>query len=465
MLIDNDNAKALEPLEIKRSRGDGPYAVRTVFGWTVNGPLGRESNMARHTTNFIRRDAQLDKQFKKFCGMEYSDSIVDTTTQMSRDDVKAVEIMEQSTVLKGKHYQMDLPWRSAQPSLPNNRTLAKHRLKLLKKRFCKDSELFQRYSSVIEEHLQKGYCEKVPDESLNRSDGMVWYLPHHPVFHPDKPDKTRVVFDCAVKYGNISLNDCLTQGPDFNNTLVGVLTRFREGPVALMSDIESMFHQVGVTPEHCDALRFLWWPDGNMDRVPQDFQMKVHLFGGVLSPSCAGFALHKTAKDNSEEFPVDIVETVSKNFYVEDCLKTVEDENTAIEFVPKICDMLSKGGFRLTKWLCNSAKVLATIPESERAKSAKDLDLGDSVVEWALGVKWDLESDTFGFRVKIKDKPFTRNGILSVVTTVYDPFGFAKISLLIAASSPLGLERLPVVNFIISEMHPRLGMEQSVISA
>ena len=41
---------------------------------------------------------------------------------------------------------------------------------------------------------------------------------------------------------------------------MGVLTRFREGPVALMSDIESMFHLVGVTPEHCDALRFLWWP-------------------------------------------------------------------------------------------------------------------------------------------------------------------------------------------------------------
>ena len=85
---------------------------------------------------------------------------------------------------------MDLPWRSAQPSLPNNRTLAEHRLKLFKKRFCKEPELFQRYSSVIDEHLQKGYCEKVPDESLNRSDGMVWYLTHHPVFHPNKPDNT-----------------------------------------------------------------------------------------------------------------------------------------------------------------------------------------------------------------------------------------------------------------------------------
>ena len=99
------------------------------------------------------------------------------------------------------------------------------------------------------------------------------------------------------------------QGPDFNNTLAGVLTRFREGSIALMSDFDSMFHQVDVTPGHCDALRFLWWPDGDMHRVPQDFRMKVHLFGGVSSPGCAGFALRKTAKDNSQEFPVDIVET------------------------------------------------------------------------------------------------------------------------------------------------------------
>ena len=30
--------------------------------------------------------------------------------------------------------------------------------------------------------------------------------------------------------------------------------------------------------------------------------------------------------------------------------------------------------------------MLVTIPESEKAKSVKDLDLGDSVVERALGV-------------------------------------------------------------------------------
>ena len=46
------------------------------------------------------------------------------------------------------------------------------------------------------------------------------------VVNPKKPEKLRVVFDCAAKYKGRSLNEELLQGPDLNNTLVGVLLRF-----------------------------------------------------------------------------------------------------------------------------------------------------------------------------------------------------------------------------------------------
>ena len=160
-----------------------------------------------------------------------------------------------------------------------------------------------------------------------------------------------------------------------------------------------------------------------MNKEPQDFRMKVHLFGVVSSPSCAGFALRKTAKDNSATFPPDVIETVNKNFYIDHCLKAVESESMAIKLVPKLSELLMKGGFHLTKWLCNSPKVLATIPESEGASSVKELDCEDMPTERGLGVRWNLESVTFGFKVKFKDKPPTRRGILSIVSSLYDPFG------------------------------------------
>ena len=44
------------------------------------------------------------------------------------------------------------------------------------------------------------------------------------------------------------------------NSLVGVLTRFRQEPVAFMADIEAMFYQVLVPADQRDFLRFLWLP-------------------------------------------------------------------------------------------------------------------------------------------------------------------------------------------------------------
>ena len=105
-----------------------------------------------------------------------------------------------------------------------------------------------------------------------------------------------MVFDCAAKWRGTSLNDQLLQGPDLTQSLVGVLSRFRQERVALMSDVVAMFHQVRVRPCDRSYLRFLWWLDGNFNFSPEEFQMTVHLFGATFSPSCANFAPRKTPR-------------------------------------------------------------------------------------------------------------------------------------------------------------------------
>lgn len=92
----------------------------------------------------------------------------------------------------------------------------------------------------MDDLLSKDYARKVTHQDPGPL-GTHWYLPHHPVFSPQKPGKVRVVFDCSAKYCNTSLNDQLLQGPDLTNSLVGVLSRFREDYVALMSDVEASF--------------------------------------------------------------------------------------------------------------------------------------------------------------------------------------------------------------------------------
>ena len=87
-------------------------------------------------------------------------------------------------------------------------------------------------------------------------------------------------------------------------------------------------------------------------------------------------------------------------------------------------ELLKRGGFHLTMWMSNSREVLATISEKERAKPNLNLDIEKLPFERALGVLWDVERDVFKFEVRKTDKPLTKRGILSTVSSLYDPMGF-----------------------------------------
>lgn len=154
-----------------------------------------------------------------------------------------------------------------------------------------------------------------------------------------------------------------------------------------MSDIKAMFHQVRVRPSDCDALRFLWWPDGNLDSDPGEFQMRVHLFGGTSSTSCANFALKKTAQDNKADFNPETIQTVERDFYVDDCLKSVPTEDAAVTLADQLRELRAIGRFKHTKWLSNLKRVLESLPESERAAKVKGIDFDKLPVERALGVQ------------------------------------------------------------------------------
>ena len=284
--------------------------------------------------------------------------IPESKISMSVEDKEALAIMEQSVKLKDGHYQIALPWKQYPRFLPCNRFMAERKLQTLKKRFLLDSKLLGNYKATIEQYLSKGHARRVPLNEINVEDKPLWYLPHHPVLN--KPGKTRVVFDYAAKHMGTSLNDQLLTGPDLTNSIVGVLMRFREEQVALSADIECMFHDR-------DAFRFLWWPDGDLTQQPIDHRMEVHLFGATLSPICSSFALKRTAEDNKDEFSENVVRTVKRNFYVDDCLKSAKSIEDAVEIVDRLREILSKGGFRLTKWSCNRSEVLDTIPQAEKA--------------------------------------------------------------------------------------------------
>ena len=444
LLVGVDVPDALRPLKTISGAPGQPFAVRTELGWTISGPLGR--GPSPEARNFgalaVGESARESGGADPVVGSDRSSNAEDLAALLRRfwdhegedvyDPSKGSSIQDGSVMdlwlARGRktdgHFELPIPFRDEKPQFPNSEEMARKRLGSLRKRLARDAELHRRYHESLQGLLDDGYAEEVPEDELSRADGKVWYLPHFCVINPQK-EKVRVVFDCAASHRGTSLNAKVLSGPDLTNNLIGVLSRFRLHPVAFMADIEAMFHQVRVPKEDRDVLRYLWFPGGRLDAQPKVYRMRAHLFGGTWSPSVCAHALRLAAKEDAAGEKEAITEAVLNNFYVDDCLKSAGTPQEAKELALGLQKKLRKGGFRLTKWTSNCEEVLDSFPPEERSKEARNSS-SLPTEEKALGVYWNVEEDAFTYRVIPMEKPLTRRGVLSMVSSVYDPLGFAS---------------------------------------
>ncbi|KAK3735237.1 hypothetical protein QZH41_008431 [Actinostola sp. cb2023] len=412
VLIGSNCPLALEPLEVLPSGGKGPFAMRLRHGWTVSGPLhiqpqatsqGCNATSHRITVQELEsiKEVITPQSVMTMFELDFNDhSSTSDDSSLSQEDKEFLSIADQGTRRVDGHYELPLPFRDPNVVMPNNRVQAEKRAGWQRKKMLRNDEYHRDYTNFINTTIAKGYTRKVPKESTDAKPGKVWYLPHHGVYHPQNP----------IKSG--------------------------QNPIAFMADIEAMFHQVRIPENQYDFLRFLWWPDGNLDAELQEYQMTVHLFGAVSSPSSANYALRKICDDNESEYDSEVTDTIKRNFYVDDCLRSVKTKATAIELVNDIRQACAQGGFNLTKFICNDRDVLESIPLEHRSKEVKSLDLecDDLPIERALGVQWCVETDIFQFkfRITVSNKPLTRRGILSTVSSIYDPLGILSPFTLVA---------------------------------
>jgi hypothetical protein len=119
-----------------------------------------------------------------------------------------------------------------------------------------------------------------------------------------------------------------------------------------------------------------------------------------------------------------VVGTVLKDFHVDDCLKSVSSEDHAVALSRNCLTLYSSGGFCLTKsgWATTELSCHQSQMKNESLKSK-------TCASWREDSVYSCyESGTFKFQMHEQDKPITRRGILSVVSSVHDPLGFWQCS-------------------------------------
>ncbi|KAM4591910.1 uncharacterized protein PAE49_019480 [Odontesthes bonariensis] len=449
---------------------NAPYAQRLDLGWVIIGEAclgaahkpkdvnvyrthvlenGRHSHFTpclnhlilkeKFTVNSQRSHSSHDVQSSQPTRVPEDDSLGSKIFQRTVDDNKVapsiedklfIELMDKEMFInEGNSWVAPLPFRASRSRLPKNREQALNRFNSLCRTLDRKVEMKQHFVAFMQRIFDQDHAELAPPLAEGEE---CWYLPTFGVYHPRKPDQIRVVFDSSAKHLGVSLNDVLLTGPDLNNSLLGVLMRFRREQVAVTADIEQMFHSFIVREDHRNFLRFFWFKNNDPTGDVVEYRMKVHVFGNSPSPAVATYGLRRAALHGEGEFGHAAKELVHRNFYVDDGLAALPSITEAISLLRAARGMLSMSNLRLHKIASNCPAVMRAFPSSEYAKDLKDLDLDiDSPpVQRSLGLSWDLSNDTFTFRVASIKKPFTRRGVLATVNSLFDPLGIvAPISI------------------------------------
>ncbi|KAK3730902.1 hypothetical protein QZH41_012617 [Actinostola sp. cb2023] len=221
------------------------------------------------------------------------------------------------------------------------------------------------------------------------------------------------------------------------NSLLRTLQKKPQMERDYLEFMEKGFNRGHASPIPPDELRT---PEGRVWYIPhfgvyhpkKPTQIRVVFNSSAESKAVATFGLRKTAADGDEEFGTDVTKFVHRNFSVDDGLTSLPTAQQAIDLVSGAQAALATSNLRLHKLVSNNVEVMEAFPMSDRAKDLRDLDLRkDSLpAQRSLGVYWDIEKDTFTFRVSLPVKPFTRRGVLSVVNSIYDPLGLVAPAML-----------------------------------
>ena len=421
LLLGVDNHALFKPRSLALGSDTDPFAIDTRLGWIVLSSQTSQRSSENWSVVEVNESLQeLDRKLARFWTWE-STGLFDNTKAMSVIDKGVEALWRREIKREDGHYILPIPFKHTSPHLPDSMEMARKRLEHLHHRLQRDPTLKAQYVETMNSLLENGYAEPAAPQY----DGPVWHIPHHPVFGANK-DKLRVVFDCAAKSRGVSLNDVVHQGPDYNNSLLGVLLRFRTRAIAFMTDVHAMFHQVRVPVAQRDVLRFLWWPNGDLDQRPATYRMTAHLFGGTWSPAACVFALRQTALDFAHLYGDEAAYTVNKNFYVDDCLKSVDNTQEGKQLIQRLRSLVSEGGFHLSKWTSNDPELLDDIPLPDRSRAQNEAVPGSSLEEHALGVQWSVCSDHLGYAVRVPERPVTKRGLLSTLSSVFDPLGLVS---------------------------------------
>lgn len=164
----------------------GLKAVKTVFGWTVMGPIPVQNNFVMSHALSVAADQLDDQIIKGLWDLEVI-GIRDPATKKLQEekDLQAIEHFNR-TVLREEdgRYKIALPWVDGRHQIPNNFDIARKRLVNVTKKLKKE-EMFETYDNIFRQWEDEGIIEGIKGEYEDIDAINGHFIPHHAVFKPE----------------------------------------------------------------------------------------------------------------------------------------------------------------------------------------------------------------------------------------------------------------------------------------
>jgi hypothetical protein len=222
VILGSDATEIIIPREVREGPKGSPYGIKTKLGWTITGKIPEyvRKSESVYFVHVASSEEELNEMVKSWWKTESFGCLFDRDEQRSREDERVIKLLDDTTQFVDGRYEVGLIWKDPNVNLPNNKVVAERRLRSLERRLHHDPLLSIKYRQTINNDIEKGHVQKLSEQELSTPVARQWYLPHHPVIHPNKPGKVRRVSDAAAKYQGTSLNEHLLAGSDLLNYLV-----------------------------------------------------------------------------------------------------------------------------------------------------------------------------------------------------------------------------------------------------
>ena len=399
--------------------GQGLPSLRnTVFGWVVSGGID-----SKYLNNKIKRvysnlsTIELSEQLRKFWEIENI-----TTSSEPIDNICEKLFTDSLTRLSNGKFQVKLPFDTANDSrkLGFSHYTAQKRLIQMERRRLLNSEFNTLYINFMKEYETLGHMERVPVDELTLPINRSFYLPHHAVLKTSsQTTKLRVVFDGSAKSSSgQSLNDLLLCGPTLQDDIFTHLCRLRFYPIVLLADVEKMYRQVFIDPEHRNFLKILW--RDSPDEPIVEYRLTTVTYGTKPASFLAIRALKQLAIDNAEKFPI-ASHVISRDFYVDNLMTGVNTLEQGSMLLNELMTITSSI-FPLRQWASNRSELVSNLPSCLKDQSVSFYSDKDDTIN-TLGLQWSPKSDLFHFYPNLVKGNITKRSLVSRVSRIFDPLG------------------------------------------